>query len=207
MQAADVPRVVAIDRLSFPTPWSASSYLYELRHGNRAFYYVLQPEPTGEPPPRTSSWRSWLQNVVGLQARRQLIGYAGFRNKRPFPDAHISTIAIHPDWRGNGLGELLLLTTIEKARAMGFDTITLEVRVTNNVAQNLYRKYDFRLRGVHSRYYRDGEDALLMEINAATPSYSARLAALRRTLEARLGDPRETVGTTPWKMVSREETA
>ena len=77
-------------------------------------------------------------------------------------EGHISTLAIHPEWRGWGLGELLLHRALEQAIESDAHTISLEVRVSNNMAQTLYAKYGFatvsRLRG----YYADGEDAYLM---------------------------------------------
>lgn len=185
MEPADVSTVVAIDRLCFPTPWSASSYLYELSHSGRSFYYVLEPAQN-ENPPTHGGWRGWLRGLLGVPGNRRVMGYMGFRNARPHPEAHISTIAVHPDWRGRGLGELLLLTAIEKIIRMRFSVITLEVRASNSAAQNLYRKYGFRYQGVHRGYYRDGEDALLMSNTVDRPSYPARLAALRHTLQARI---------------------
>ena len=76
---------------------------------------------------------------------------------------HVSTIAVHPDWRGHGVGEALFVHLLETALDLGAVTATLEVRVTNERAQGLYRKYLFEVVGRRKRYYRDnGEDALLM---------------------------------------------
>jgi ribosomal-protein-alanine N-acetyltransferase len=188
MKPGDIPTVVAIDRLSFPTPWSASSYAYELQHRNVSFYYVLL-NPNSEDdtsPPR--GWRRWLHSVTGGGGQKgRVIGYVGFRLRNA--GVHISTIAIHPDWRGNGLGELLLLTAIEQSSKLGFGTMTLEVRPSNQVAQHLYHKYGFRFTGTHERYYQDGEDAWLMTAEIGQDTYRAQLVELRRALEQRLKDP------------------
>ena len=184
MQQDDVPTVVAIDRMSFTTPWHASSYLYELRHSAQSAYYVLlKPETDGPPPPRPA-WLQQLRGLLGLAKESRVIGYVGFR-LRP-NDAHISTIAVHPYWRGKGLGELLLLTAVEKTLELENNVVSLEVRASNPVAQRLYRKYGFRFVGVHKNYYRDGEDAWLMEVDVSGAAYRSRLRDLRRALETRL---------------------
>lgn len=187
MHPGDIPTVVAIDRLSFPTPWSASSYAYELRNIKVSSYYVLLKPTTGGATLPKQGWRQWLLNMTGLSGPESpVIGYVGVRLRGP--DAHISTIAVHPDWRGNGLGELLLLTALEQALVQGRRSITLEVRSSNHVAQQMYRKYGFRLTGVHRGYYQDGEDAWLMEAGLDTVHTRTRLAELRQVLETRLRD-------------------
>ena len=90
-----------------------------------------------------------------------MLGYAGLWLL--IDEAHISTIAVAPEWRGRGLGELLLASLLERAISIGADVATLEVRASNLVAQNLYRKYRFTVVGVRKGYYTDNfEDALVM---------------------------------------------
>src|SRR5207248_2751137 len=90
-----------------------------------------------------------------------IIGYAGMWIM--VDEAHITTIAIRTAWRGRGLGELLLAALIEEASQLRAQRVTLEVRVTNETAQKLYRKYGFRQQGVRPRYYSDNsEDAYIM---------------------------------------------
>jgi ribosomal-protein-alanine N-acetyltransferase len=196
MEMGDIPTVVAIDRLSFPTPWSASSYAYELKHRNTSFFYVLlEPSSNGGSHPE-KGWRRWLHSATGLgQQKSRVIGYMGLRLRDS--GSHISTIAVHPDWRGNGLGELLLLTAIEQSAEMGFDVMTLEVRPSNQVAQRLYRKYGFRFTGVYEGYYRDGEDAWLMTVEIGRDIYRTRLVELRRALEKQLGYPAQRRNAAP----------
>ena len=195
MKPGDIPTVVAIDRLSFPTPWSASTYLYELNRNQRSFYCVLlDPLADNPAPPKRPGWHRWMRNLTTRLdfERSRVIGYAGFRCSNK--EAHISTIAVHPDWRGKGLGELLLQTALEHAIKLNGGKITLEVRATNRVAQRLYRKYRFRFAGTHRGYYRDGEDAWLMGVKVDGGAYQARLANLQRLLEARLNRPPADVG-------------
>jgi ribosomal-protein-alanine N-acetyltransferase len=193
MEAGDIPRVVAIDRLSFPTPWPSSSYLYELRNNRRSFYYVLlRSEDETQAP--TNTWKRLLERAVGLCDDSRVIGYVGFRLRRDNTGAHISTIAVHPDWRGRGLGELLLLTVMERSMALGIDAVSLEVRASNKPAQHLYRKYGFRFKGVQKRYYQDGEDAWMLEVSIDPDTYPAQLSALRRALEGRICAEQPPVG-------------
>ena len=111
MEPGDVPMVVAIDRLSFPTPWQASSYLYELRHNAQSFYYsLLKPalqSTMDEPAHSGQGWLHRLRSALRPAEESRVIGYVGLRLNAT--EAHLSTIAVHPDWRGRGLGELLLL--------------------------------------------------------------------------------------------------
>lgn len=191
MEPRDVPTVVAIEKLVYPTPWPASSYLYELDHNTRSSYHVLLKPPTDENAPSERGWRRWLRGVMGLRKSR-VIGYVGFR-LRP-AEIHISTIAVHPDWRGKGLGGLLLLMVMEQAWELKASLVSLEVRASNQVAQAMYRKCGFRFKSVQQRYYQDGEDAWLMEAETSGDVYRTQLAALRQTLETRLRRQRADVG-------------
>ena len=103
-------------------------------------------------------------------------------------DAHITTIATDPQHRGFGVGELLLNGLIDAAYDLHAQMLTLEVRVSNSVAQRLYVKYGFQPAGTRPRYYTDnGEDALIMWTESIhTPEYRSRLSELRRHLSARL---------------------
>lgn len=184
MEVGDIPAVVAIDRLSFPNPWSASSYAYELGNDESFYYVVLR--PAEENAPTGGEWRRRLRSLVGLPTDSRVIGYVGFRLQRQGTEAHISTLAVHPDWRGRGLGELLLIVALEQALNLGVDMVSLEVRASNQVAQRLYRKYGFRFQGVMKAYYLDGEDAWVMTVEVGQEAYRRRLLALRQALEARL---------------------
>jgi ribosomal-protein-alanine N-acetyltransferase len=78
-------------------------------------------------------------------------------------EAHISTIAVHPDFRQHGIGEILLQWALREALHLDAQLVTLEVRVSNHKAINLYEKYGFEVVGRRAHYYRDNnEDALLM---------------------------------------------
>ena len=165
MRLEDIDAVLSIDRLSFPLPWSASSYRYELTQNSHSYFFVALASPGDAASPR-GGWRARLSMLLKGASEtpgepRLVVGYAGFWYI--VDEAHISTIAVHPDWRGQGAGEQLLTGLLERALDLHAVKATLEVRVTNTRAQNLYRKYAFEEVGRRRRYYRDnGEDALLM---------------------------------------------
>lgn len=152
MQLSDIPQVLEIDRLSFPLPWSASSYRHELTD-NPAAYFLVALET--RPPAWPARWLWWRA------APRAVVGYVGCW--LIVDEVHISTIAVHPQQRGRGLGEQLLQAVFRRAAETQMALVTLEVREGNLIAQNLYRKYNFDVVGRRKRYYRDNhEDALLM---------------------------------------------
>jgi ribosomal-protein-alanine N-acetyltransferase len=109
-------------------------------------------------------------------------------------EAHITTIAMHPEYRGRGLGVLELSSMIGIAYEINAQRVTLEVRVSNTVAQNLYRKYGFMVVGTRRRYYSDNnEDAYIMttdDIN--TQSYRDFYTRLRELLMERMAADEET---------------
>lgn len=205
MAEGDIGAVQAIERQSFTTLWSAGTYRRELLQGGGSRYMVLRASPT-QPPPRVATRAGRLPLGGRSFLRRTLIGQlvAGLFPPTPAPspfpligygglwitgsEAHITTIAVSPEQRGRGLGELLLNGLIDNAADARASWVSLEVRVSNTVAQNLYLKYGFRPAGTRTRYYTDnGEDALMMwtePINSA--EYQQRLATLRGALFARL---------------------
>lgn len=166
LQQSDLAAVGAIEQQSFPTPTQEKVYRYELSENKLAHY----------------------QAVTTRQTNRyeQLLGYAGYWLIAD--EIHISTIAVDPQWRGCGLGELLLQNILYLAYEHSAALVTLEVRQSNQVAQDLYQKYDFDLSGTRRRYYRDtGEDALLMTIHLqAAHEYRHFLDQKRELLNARL---------------------
>jgi ribosomal-protein-alanine N-acetyltransferase len=181
MTLADIPAVVAIERASYSLTWPTRAFDYELRHNPLAHYYVLRTS-LAYPPLNPSS--APLSDFSGGQPA--LIGLAGFWLMAD--EAHISTIAVHPDWRGMGLGEWLLLALLEAGQALGAEKATLEVRPSNGPALALYQKYQFEEVGRRPRYYSDNdEDALIFTTpSLASPDYQAMLAQRKVALFARL---------------------
>ena len=104
-------------------------------------------------------------------------------------EAHIVAIGVRSEYRGLGLGEALMIAAIEQAIEREARVVTLEVRVSNHVAQNLYKKYGFTARGTRKGYYSDNrEDALIMTSEElADAGYRAQLQRLAEAHEARWG--------------------
>ena len=115
-----------------------------------------------------------------------VIGYGGLWLM--VDEAHVTSVAVHPQFRGQGLGELLMLSLMEVALRLDARFVTLEVRVSNAVARKLYEKLGFRQAGIRPRYYTDNnEDAVVMwsdEVRA--PPFRERLAERQRALAGRL---------------------
>ncbi len=143
LQLDDLDAVIEIDRLSQPTPTKKGVYHYELVQNKLAHYRVLVVEGNDRP--------------------SELIGFAGYWLMGD--EIHVSMIAVHPAWRGQGLGARLFADLLEQAKATQAALVTLEVREHNTAAQALYRKYKFEVVGRRKRYYKDtGEDAILMTL-------------------------------------------
>jgi ribosomal-protein-alanine N-acetyltransferase len=171
MTERDLRQVNEIDTHSFSMPWSPLVYHYELTHNHRAHMGVISHSPRT----RWSLFRSATDGVVAL-------GGLWFQGQ----EAHISTIATHPKFRGNGLGELMLVGLIGKSIALKAGYVVLEVRISNKVAQNLYRKYEFVIAKRQIGYYHDnGEDAYLMVIRPLDDGYRQRFAERTRLLATR----------------------
>lgn len=135
----DVDKVVSIENQCFPTPWSPYAFCCEILDNTFANYLVLV---NGENP-------------------EDILGYAGMWVI--LDEAHVTNIAIDPQYRGKRLGEFLLLSLIERALKKGATAITLEVRVSNASALKLYEKIGFTKEGIRKGYYQDNnEDAIIM---------------------------------------------
>ena len=161
MQLRDIDEVMVIEHLSFASPWTVRAYQYELVHNSFSQFLVVRQKPVlGAADPRLDPRRRFLF-ATRQPAPAPILGYGGLWLL--VDEAHVSTIAVAPNWRGLGLGELLLVGLLERALVVGGEIATLEVRVSNQVAQNLYRKYLFQTVGRRRGYYRDNqEDALIM---------------------------------------------
>lgn len=157
MTETDLNEVVEIETLSFPSTWPQNAFVNEIHENKLAHYFVGR-------------------------AAEKIVAYGGIWVI--LEDSHITTIAVHPGARGNKYGELMLLHLLDETIAQGASWITLEVRETNTIAQNLYRKYGFTVVSTRRGYYSDNnENALVMWAgNLKGPLYLNRLAALRRAI-------------------------
>lgn len=172
MRDEDVAKIMPIESVSFGRHhWSEESFFNEMKNQMARYYVLVHLEPGEDPGP--------------LQVER-VIGYCGFWVI--LDELHITTIAVQPDLRRHSLGELLVAHMLERALGQIVHWVTLEVRVSNYGAQNLYYKYGFNSVGNRPRYYQDNEeDALIMttpKINE--PEMRGRIKANIQALEQRL---------------------
>jgi ribosomal-protein-alanine N-acetyltransferase len=141
LAAADLPEICAIEEASFPTPWSAALFEEELKRPEVCFWSVaFDPQ---------------------APAGAQVLGYGGFW--RIVDEAHITNVAVRQDRRGAGLGRAFLRALLQRAKGLGCQKATLEVRPSNAAAIALYEGEGFATAAIRPRYYSDNdEDALLM---------------------------------------------
>ena len=167
MQLEDVGQVTDIDREAFPTLWPPPNYKRELQ--NDVSHHVVAIDDTNLKlvQPRlvmriVSGIKRWFGLSSGPQPKKDfIIGFAGIWMMAD--EAHITSIAVREKYRGQKIGELLLIALVELVVKLKARTMTLEVRVSNEIAQKLYTKYGFAHAGLRRGYYTDNrEDALLM---------------------------------------------
>ncbi|MFP5298859.1 MAG: ribosomal protein S18-alanine N-acetyltransferase [Actinomycetota bacterium] len=158
MRRRHLKKVLAIESSVYPRPWSLSLFMSEIGQKNTRSYIVAK-----------------LDNEV--------VGYAGMMFTGF--EAHVTNIAVDPDHHGRKIGTKLLLTIITEAIARGAEIISLEVRVTNSAAQQMYAKFGFDVVGVRKGYYIETkEDAYVMEVaRANSTGYRERLMGIRRELD------------------------
>ena len=130
----DVSDVLVINNLCFNPPWSLETLESEIK--NKFSKYIV------------------------LKQDDKVIGYAGIW--LIIDEAHITSIAIHPNFRNFGYGSLLLNEVLKLCNEFVIPSITLEVRANNTAAKNLYKKFGFTEEGIRKNYYEDNEDAILM---------------------------------------------
>ena len=181
MQDRDIPQALEIDREAFPTQWphpTYASFKQELR--NRLACYVVVAKPTEteaaeKRPDDNGFWqkfvrlfgRNRISDMEMLLPNEYLIGIAGFWVM--VDEAHITTLAVRDAYRRQGIGEQLLIEIFERAAQLNAKVVTLEARISNKQAQELYQKYGFQKVGLRRAYYTDnGEDAVLMTTDSLT---------------------------------------
>jgi ribosomal-protein-alanine N-acetyltransferase len=149
MQPDDLAQVVAIDQLSFSLPWPENAYRYELFENPGSLLWVAEKVNAAQ------------RQIVGMIVVWLIID-----------EAHIATIAIHPDHRGQGIAAELMATGLAGAIRKQMSSATLEVRLNNMPAQKLYQRFRFEVVGKRVRYYRDNnEDALIMTVDGLGADY------------------------------------
>lgn len=161
MRRRHLRRVLSIEGQVYPRPWSASLFLSELTQRATRSYLVAR-------------------------YRGDVVGYAGMMFTGF--EAHVTNIAVDPQWHGKKVGSRLLLSLITEAIARGCSRLSLEVRVSNRGAQAMYHKFGFEGTGVRRGYYIEtNEDALIMVVDdATTTEYRLLLQRLRNEVTGTL---------------------
>jgi ribosomal-protein-alanine N-acetyltransferase len=158
MVLEDIPRVHQIDKLSFSLPWPERSFYFELSENPSTLALVAEVCPDNTGP-----------LVIGMSVVWIIID-----------EAHIATIAIHPDFRNYGCGRKLLAETLRQSIQRGATMATLEVRESNWIAQQMYQAFGFTIVGRRMHYYQDNnEDAIMMTVENLGTQYLARLNMIR----------------------------
>jgi ribosomal-protein-alanine N-acetyltransferase len=193
----DLAQVTEIDREAFPTQVPPPNYRQELQ--NQLARYIVAcddsvtiEEPESKPEGGLSRLISGIMRRFQRNRSRQddsppakkqyIVGFSGIWVMAD--EAHITNIAVRQRYQRQGIGELLLIATIDLAREMKASIMTLEVRASNTAAQNLYNKYRFAQVGIRRGYYLDNrEDGIIMSTESITlDSFQKRLQELRKAL-------------------------
>ncbi len=160
MRRRHVAEVVAIEETIFPRPWSAALYLSELA---------------------TPATRDYLVALVD----GAVVGYTGAILVAG--EAHVTTVGVAPAWHRRGIGIRMLHRLVGELRERGAEALTLEVRVSNTGAQELYREFGFVPAGIRKDYYPEvNEDGLVMwAYDVDSEQYASRLAQIAERIAAR----------------------
>ena len=154
MTAADLSPVSAIEQASFLTPWAEKDFIKALAQNQGTLCWVAEWIEEPHPPRVVANVIVWLI----------------------LDEAHIGTLAVHPEYRGRSIARRLLAKVLLEATRLGATHALLEVRASNHDALHLYNKCGFAVVGVRKGYYQDaGEDALLMNLNPLVPEILAEL--------------------------------
>jgi ribosomal-protein-alanine N-acetyltransferase len=140
MTAEDIPAVIDLDQRSFSLPWPERSFRFEVTEN-----------------PASRCWVAELDGkIVGMIVVWLIV-----------EEAHVATLATHPDFRRQGIGKQLLAHALRQLLAEGAQSSFLEVRESNVAAQEMYRKFGYVVSGRRRRYYKDNdEDAILMNLDS-----------------------------------------
>lgn len=155
MTVADIADVHEIERASFPVPWPAYAFRQELEMNRLARYLLVRAGP-------------------------RIVAYGGLWLM--VDEAHVTTFAVLPAWRRQGVGGRLMVALMDLAYDLRASIVTLEVRLSNEAARGLYARFGFRPVGIRPRYYSDnGEDALIMTTERLdAPESRKRLERMRQ---------------------------
>jgi ribosomal-protein-alanine N-acetyltransferase len=174
MKYEDIPQVAQIDREAFPGEWvfrSQAAYKQDLNNPSVRYIVACKKGDVSESGGQAMQKPPWFKQLLSygrrLNTSEDIVGFSGFWMM--VGEAHIIAIGVRNACRQLGIGEGLLIATIELAQTLNAHVVTLEVRASNRIAQELYRKYGFQVVGRRLKYYSsDGEDAIIMSTDNIT---------------------------------------
>jgi len=186
MKYEDIPQVAQIDREAFPGEWvfrSQSAYKQDLDNPSIRYVVACKKKEVSESGGQAMQKVPWFKRLLSYERRlntsEDIVGFSGFWMM--MQEAHIIAIGVRDGYRRVGIGEGLLIATIELAQMLNANVVTLEVRASNKIAQELYKKHGFQVVGRRLRYYSsDGEDAIIMSTdNIASMPFQASFQQLK----------------------------
>ena len=179
LQSEDLEEVIEIEREAFAPLGVGTQFKRELNNKYSRYLVAyfsdrgcsdIQPTQNDSSDKRSNSFGSLIarfrslflgKNPISVNLHPNIAGYLGvwFQGN----EAHITEIAVRERYRGEGIGELLLIGSVRAAIQYGSNVVTLEARISNFIAQRLYEKYGFKTTGIRKGYYADNrEDAVIM---------------------------------------------
>ncbi len=175
-----LPAVLALDQLCFGGLWTLEGYQRELESPNSDLLILVA---------------HGSSHVLGLGCLWAILD-----------EAHLTIVAVHPNYQRLGFGQAILLALLQSARQRGLERATLEVRISNQSALNLYQKFDFREAGRRKRYYPDtGEDAsILWRGGLQHPNFPNLLTSWQTQICDRLHENNWTLIVTPDTFTTEE---
>ena len=203
MHKEDIAQVTDIDRKAFPTLWPPVNYRHELQNPLAHYIVTCAEEKMPEEPrikvvpqkgfarlkSRVGQWLNFSSREASSSGQQYIFGFAGFWIMAD--EAHIINLAVRETHRQQGIGEALLIATMDLAAQLKARLLTLEVRASNTAALNLYGKYGFTQVGLRRGYYMDNkEDAIVMSTEETTSApFQARLQHLKHSHSQKWGIP------------------
>jgi ribosomal-protein-alanine N-acetyltransferase len=181
MQLRDIAEVMVVNRRCFPSPWSPWAIRFDCEQNPYSKWIVLETHTPEDPNRFGKLWKKFNPTTMTTQ----IFGFGAFWLING--EAHITNIGVDPAYRGMGWGEALLISMLRSACEQEASFTSLEVRISNQPAINLYEKYAFQIVGRKADYYRDNrEDAHIMATGPLNMGYRHMLERHMGRLERRL---------------------
>ncbi|MFB2839142.1 ribosomal protein S18-alanine N-acetyltransferase [Floridanema evergladense] len=197
-----LPAVVELDQKCFAGLWTLEGYQRELESPNSDVLLILTERGSREAEKQGSRGAEDKNSSCPLVPLSPCPLVPSPQSPVPSPrllamgcqwaildEAHITIVAVSPDYQHQGLGQAMLLALLSRARQRGIERATLEVKASNQPAISLYQKFGFKVAGTRRGYYQDtGEDALVLWLNGLQyPEFTQTLADWEQQMRLRLG--------------------